>query len=412
MGLARPASACSPPVEGWFYSLKPEGPANGVISLSVSCSVGCSTGPQASDVTLRGLSGDIMGTVTAWNGTNERYFAFKPSAPLTAGQTYWVTVPGARDPNDNRPVPSASVPVVPTPALTWSDAPPVTQHVVAVERPSGKAVCCSSTLESCGSDACFSPEFSRTAAVVVSWDPQSDAVERRQYESRVFPDGVDEALWSYPLSAQMEMGESQDSVCYILELRRLVDGVVIHNARRCVARPADFADVGIFESDKATIANTLSLCDVPPTGYEGQWCSARGCTGKTTDECRICGAVVPGAGGAGGDRGDAAGAGGDATGGTTGAAGATATGGDSELGGGASSQGGTSERGGSSAKGGRTHMGGSTSIDGNNTTPQSACDCSVPGGRPAPAAFGLAALGALGLVARRRKGSWRAAQRE
>ena len=151
-GIAPPASACSPPEVGWYYSLEPDGPANGVISLSVSCGAGCSPAPQPSDLTLRGLSGDIPGTVTVWGNTDDRYFAFKPPTPLTAGQTYWVTVAGARDLNDVRPVPSATIPMTPRPALAWSATPAVTDRVVAVHnragRPCAAAVVSSSAVKS------------------------------------------------------------------------------------------------------------------------------------------------------------------------------------------------------------------------------------------------------------------------
>jgi MYXO-CTERM domain-containing protein len=223
--------------------------------------------------------------------------------------------------------------------------------------------------------------------VTVSWDTGLDPAERFQYEFRIIQTGDDDPAWSYPLAAQLEMGEPDDSICYALELRRLVDGVVHRYPERCVERPADFGDIGLFPTSSAVIAETLASCDAPPSGYLSEWCSAHACVGKTTGECRTCSADVGGTGGQGGDGGAIGGDGGSA---------------------GASSQGGAVTLGGSSARGGSSGVGGRAGATGggagsSNDAPSEGCGCTIAGRPTAPAAFGLAVLGAVVLLVRRRK---------
>lgn len=160
--------------------------------MSILCDEGCTPLPEPSGISLKGPDGEVSGTATLRGGDYERFALFQPDAPLTAGKVYWLTVTGAHFIGDLTP--SEKAKLVPTPALTWSAPPAVTDRVVAIERARGKLVCCSGPLDSCEGAPCFNTEIQRIAAVQVGWDNALvPAGEGDQYEFRIIQKGAREA---------------------------------------------------------------------------------------------------------------------------------------------------------------------------------------------------------------------------
>jgi hypothetical protein len=104
------------------------------------------------------------------------------------------------------------------------------------------------------------------------------------------------------------LGSDETTVCYTLELTRLVDDAVLAFPERCVERPDDLMP-GVYPTDPETIRGRLASCDVPPAGYDEEWCSGlealRAQSGiesyfvKFTDSCPLTGGPRRGPAGAG-----------------------------------------------------------------------------------------------------------------
>jgi MYXO-CTERM domain-containing protein len=221
-------------------------------------------------------------------------------------------------------------------------------------------------------------------------------------------DGSDEPTpWTWHRGGtRFELETTEDSACYVLELKRLVDDSVQTFASRCLEQPATFSP-GVHPTPDEDVASVLAACDAPPAGYEDAWCEARRetCEGRTEEFCLtfVSRCEMTGAAGAAGGL-NVGGASGN--GGTTGIAGTT-----SGRGGSSGVQGGTAGAGavggmpstaaGAGGTAGEDGEAGGSGESGGKTVFTKGCGCAVPGnGSREPASLLLVALG---LVALRRR---------
>lgn len=422
VGVVPDASACSPPPDGWFPSGTFPAPANGAVVLRYACISGCGTLPDVEQLVLKG-PGDALvpgSVVFSQARATELVIAFLPEpGALIEAASYTAELAG---------VPTVAGILV-GPAVTWHDALTLTDEVFETDRPTGESVCCSGPIDSCGQTPCFYPQVERSTSVTVGWY-DSQSIEHYQYVFRIGQGSIEPgAPWSWDAGeTQFQLDPTEDSACYVLELKRLVDDSVQTFASRCVDQPQSFMP-GPHMAGEEDIAAVLGTCDEPPDGYQGLWCETRRemcelspdepwCAGLAA----LC-AVDGGAGAAGASSvagsGGSAGNGGRANnGGSAGRGGSAGNGGTAGSsvsmggrGGSSGAQGGTAGR---SAVGGTSSMpsgaGGTAAEPGNpdgeagaagepstdKTVHTKGCGCSVPGaGSREPASFALA----LALVA-------------
>ena len=82
------------------------------------------------------------------------------------------------------------------------------------------------------------------------------------------------APWSWDFgNVRLELDAEEESFCYVLELKRLLDDSVQTFESRCIERPASFTP-GIHRTPDEDIAQAIKFCDAPPDGYEKAWCEA------------------------------------------------------------------------------------------------------------------------------------------
>jgi MYXO-CTERM domain-containing protein len=418
LGSVHEASACSPPPSGWFPSGSTPPPANGVVLLRYACYQNCATPPAVENLVLKDEADELVpgSVVFSQVRATDLVVAFRPEpGAVTAGGVYTAELEGV----------STLEGILVGPAVTWNDALTLTEEIFEVDHPWGDIRCCPGPIDSCGDAPCFRTEVERRATVTVGWgEPLS--IEQYQYAFRIGDGAIDPATpWSWDSGdTRFELGEAEDSVCYVLELKRLVDDSVQTFASRCVERPDSFTP-GVHPTPDEDIAEVLAGCDGPPDGYEKAWCEARrdGCE-TSPDEpwcsefaarCAMIGtggaAGAPSVGGTAGNGGTTD-RGGTSNGGTSN--GGTSNGGTSN---GGTSNGGTGPSGGSSGRGGSSARGGDAGDSNGGTTGEAGdegesrrvvtegCGCSVPGSRSRwPAGLALA----FALVALRLR---RAAQR-
>jgi MYXO-CTERM domain-containing protein len=412
LGAAREASACTPPPDGWFmYSVAGAVPANGVVVLNYTCYFSCETPPDPESFTLTSNAGVLVPGSVVLSGTRaaDSFVVFRPGEEaLSAGGVYTAELEGV----------ASAVEVTVGPDLTWTDTFTPTDDISELDHPAGETVCCTGPLDSCGGTPCFRTEVERRTAVSVTWGDGSTP-EDTQYAFRILRDGTDVGVpWSWNgASTGFELAATEDSDCYVLELQRLVDGVIQTFEERCIERPGTFTP-GLHPTPDESIAGVLATCDAPPAGYEDAWCEARSalCEGSTDAWCaghaELCADI--GAGGAGGasgsggttDTGGTAGATGGSSGSSGaqgGSAGSSATGGSNATGG---SSGATPGTGGTSGtgEGGTPGDGeaGETGDGGGERVLTKGCGCSIPGKTSRESLPALAALGLLAFGLRRR----------
>jgi MYXO-CTERM domain-containing protein len=210
----------------------------------------------------------------------------------------------------------------------------------------------------------------------VSWG-DGLSLEPYQYAFRLTRGGSDPVTtWSWHQAhTEVELNVTDDSVCYVLELKRLVDDSVQTFEERCVEQPDDFTS-GLRTTPEDDIAQVLRVCHEPPAGYEGAWCEARRETCEVSPDEVWCAAFTERCAAIG--TGGTAGVGGN--GGRAGGGGTTST---------TTGAGGTGEAGGEGASdAGRVQTKG--------------CGCALPGnGSREPMSLGLVALCLLALRRRR-----------
>jgi MYXO-CTERM domain-containing protein len=416
LGRVPEASACSPPPTGWFPSGVTPAPANGVVLLRYACYSGCETLPTVGNLLLKNEADALVpgSVVFSQARASELIIAFRPEpGAVTEGSVYTAELEG---------VPTVSGILV-GPAMTWNDALTLTDEIFEVDYPIGETECCKGPIDLCGNLPCFHAQVDRRTAVTIGWyDPLS--IEHYQYVFRIGTDGIDPAApWSWDGGdTRFELDATEDSVCYVLELKRLADDSVQTFASRCVERPGTFTP-GPHPTPEVEIAEVLAACDEPPDGYEAAWCEARKelcevspdevwCEAFTA-RCAMTGAAgaaggpnVAGSTGDGGamnsggttSSGGTAGAAAGGTGGGAGSSGAQGGTAGGPLTGGTSSNlsgaGGTGEAGAPDGEAGEAGEAG-----GGKRVLTKGCGCAVPGnGSREPASLALVlALAALGL---------------
>lgn len=354
-GVTPRALACIYAPGGWGASIVPSVPANGVIVVGYGCPFDCGDGPPPgpetillSDPTGKALPGTFVRQI---RDTNSVLFAFKPDVELTVGGEYTVRF-------EDGPLFGLTV----TPPATWSLEPELHDEPYRVERPSGSPSCCDSSLDLCNLHPCHYHEVLRTTGVRVDWDLDRPP-QRSQYAHRFISPGQPDPEWQFDAADAPQTEDIASSVCYTLELLRLVDGTVHSYEQRCVERPADFEPIGIFPVDPAAITMALQRCDTPPIGEDAAWCSANAavCSTNFPDKCatytRLCSAGTGGRSGSGGD-----------------------------------------SAGGNDSAGDAPNPRDDQLAEG--------CTCSTPAGRPGRASFSLLAL-AVALLGARRRRAWR-----
>jgi MYXO-CTERM domain-containing protein len=413
---AREASACTPPPSGWFPSGTFPAPANGVVLLRYACYVDCETAPAVENLLLKNAAGaPVPGRVVfSQLRAGEVLVAFLPEpAAVTAGSVYTAELEG---------LPPTSGILI-GPSVTWNDAQTLADETFESQRPAGDAVCCSGPVDSCGQVPCFRRQVERRTAVAVGWgDPQ--AIERYQYAFRIGRESIDPATpWSWEGGdAWFELDLTEDSACYVLELKRLADDSVQTFASRCVEQPESFMP-GVHSTSAADIAAVLQSCDEPPDGYEDAWCEARADLCELSPDEVWCPDVAArcttvGAAGAAGSS-SVAGAPGDggkaSNGGKTGNGGRTsAAGGMGGTAGSSGAQGGTAGRAATGGTGGVQPGGGMSGAGTPNAEAGEAsdsndpqrirtkgCGCSVPGNGSGEHAASVLALALVALRLRR-----------
>jgi MYXO-CTERM domain-containing protein len=393
------ASACSPPPTGWRPNSVDPPPANGVLVLGFYCFSDCEPLPVPENLVLRDEADEVVPGSVVFVETDgpELRIAFRPE-------------PGALTPANQVTAELEGVPpftdILIGPEVTWSDALPLSDEILEVDYPTGETQCCPGPIDTCGSAPCFRTEVERRTAVDLRWGTDV-SLESFQYVFRLTLDGSEPTPWMWHRGGtRFELEATEDSTCYVLELKRLVDDSVQTFASRCLERPATFSP-GLHATPEEDVASVLATCDAPPAGYEGAWCEARRetCEGRTEEFClsfvERC-EMTGGAGAAGGP--NVGGASGN--GGTAGTAGTT-----SGRGGSSGAQGGTA---GTHAMGGMTSTaagaGGTAGDDGeaggSGESGESGgrrvftkgCGCAVPGnGSREPASLLLVALGFVAL---------------
>jgi MYXO-CTERM domain-containing protein len=407
-GFVNHASACSLPAPGW-YMINNTGvatPTNGVVIINYTCYVGCEDVPDPESFTLTDASGELVpgAVVLSGEGSSSRYLIFRPEpGALADGSSYTAALEGA----------TALEGVEGGPEITWSTIAP-TDEMFEIDQPAGDTVTCTGPLNSCGGLPSFQKMVDRQSAVSVTWGDESKADTLTQYAYRIVRSGDADPgpwLWNGGGTA-FTLAETEESVCYVLELQRLADGSVQTFDERCLERPDTFTP-GMHPNPDENIRSVLTACDAPPDGYTDLWCEARSaqCLGDNPNPtycerfAELCsddvaaggtGGAPPVTGGAAGVSGSGGSAGSDAGSGGTGSGGAprggsagTAAGGTSGSGSGAGAAGGSDDGGaGSDDDGERVHTKG--------------CGCALPGrGTNRPATLALAALGLAALVMRR-----------
>lgn len=336
------------------------------------------------------------------------HIAFLPEAgALAVGGAYTAELDGVAPLED----------ILVGPAITWSDPLTLSESIFEVDHPTGEPQCCPAPVDSCGNTPCFRTQIERRTTVSLRWD-EDLSIEAFQYVFRLGRDAIDPATpwsWNAP-GVQFELDPAEDSACYVLELKRLVDDSV-QTFSRCIEQPAGFTP-GLHMTPKKDVKALLEECDEPPDGHEEIWCEARlpPCESRPDDAwCADLHArcAMPGSGGAAGASniagdggtsggGDIAGGGGEA-----GASGGTA--GSSAVQGGV---GGTSETGGAPslpAGAGGTADAGAPDADAGDGAGEGkrvvtkACGCALPGhGSRDPTAVALALALAAATITRRR----------
>jgi MYXO-CTERM domain-containing protein len=265
--------------------------------------------------------------------------------------------------------------------------------------------------------------------VAVSWgNPQ--AIERYQYAYRIGREAIDPAApWSWDGGeAWFALDPTEDSACYVLELKRLADDSVQTFASRCIEEPESFTP-GVHPTSAEDIAAVIQNCDEPPDGYEDAWCEARADLCELSPDEAWCPDIAArcttvGTAGAAGSS-SHAGAPGD--GGKAGSGGMAGNGGKAGNGGRSGSAGGMGGSAGSSGaqgqSGGRVAMGGNGAVPAGGRTAESGapnaeageagdsnepqrirtkgCGCSVPGNGSGEHAASALALVLVALRLRR-----------
>jgi MYXO-CTERM domain-containing protein len=314
------------------------------------------------------------------------------------------------------------------PAVTWNDALAPTEQIFEVDYPDGEQQCCTGPIDSCGNTPCFREQVERRTAVTVGWYDGA-SIEHYQYVFRLSRDVSDAAApWTWDNGdARFELEPTEDTACYVLELKRLADDSVQTFASRCVEQPDTFTPGTHLPRDE-DLEGVLQACDEPPDGYEEVWCKARQPLCESSPDepwcvelaarCAVSGAggaagasgegaaggETPGSGGMAGGGGTAGGAGGNA-GSTAGKGGRAGSSGASTGGGGGQAAGGTRSTppgAGGTAEGGAPDGEAGEASQGRTVLTKGGCGCAAPGNVPRePALLALAA--ALAAVARRRR---------
>jgi MYXO-CTERM domain-containing protein len=380
VGSVREASACSPPRNGWVpYGADPV-PANGVVLLGYYCSYECEPQPEAETLVLTTeADGLVPGSVVFTQRIGaELWIAFRPEpGTLTPGDELTAELEGVE--------PFTGILVAPE--VTWSDALPLTDDILEVDSPLGETVCCPGPIDSCGGRPCFRTQVERRTAVTLRWG-NGLSLEPYQYVFRLTRDGTDEPTpWTWERGGTwFELDATENSACYVLELKRLMDDSVQTYESRCLEQPETFMP-GLHPTPEAALADVLASCDAPADGYEDAWCKARRetCEGRTEEFCLSFVERCEMSGG-GGLSGSAGVGGAGAQGGTAGA----------PVTGGATSSAGT----GGAGMGGN-EAGSSGESGGKRVYTEGGCGCTVPGNRSREPAHLV--LVALGLVALRRR---------
>lgn len=410
LGRVREASACSPPPNGWFPIGTFPTPANGVVLLRYGCDVDCETPPSVESFVLKNEAGELVpGSVvfTEVRDTNLD-IAFRPEpGAVTEASFYTAELDGV-------PVFDG---ILVGPAVTWNDALTLTEEIFEVDHPTGETRCCTGPIDSCGNTPCFRTQVERRTTVTVGWY-EDLSPEHYQYVFRVGSDGIDPATpWSWNgAQVRFELDPTENTACYVLELKRLADDSVQSFGERCIEQPDTFTP-GLHTTPDEDISTVLEICDEPPDGYEKAWCDARLPVCESSPDEPWCGdmaerCAMVGAGGAagassvdtggtagGGTAGTAQGPGGKAgsSGAQGGSGGAPMTGGSSSI---PSGAGGTAEGGAPDAEGGDASQGERVFTKG--------CGCSVPGNGPREPAPLVVAVALVAVALRRRRAKRRA----
>ncbi|WP_438040884.1 hypothetical protein [Sorangium sp. So ce128] len=279
LGISRPSSACSPPLDGPYASLVPRAvPIDGVIVARIVCYSSC---PESAPVlvvkdtdTGEVLTGTQEEVADVPVRAGESVLAFRPAALLVDGHIYQVTVEG----------PNLSAAFQETQASAAIDmdvgAVPVQASVLLGERWHGEASCC--TLDwgpgSCGGEkSCVAEEVERYVTVLLDASGGVDHGVGQYVQVVTFssPDGEElgkQTAWGGALTATYDVAATE--YCYQLTYKSLVDGTTVEKERTCVAH-GDAGATGVFPSDAARIGETIEACASPPEGFEEAWCSAR-----------------------------------------------------------------------------------------------------------------------------------------
>jgi MYXO-CTERM domain-containing protein len=391
-GSVREASACSPPPSGWVpYNVDPI-PANGVLVLGYYCVKDCEPHPVAENLVLKTDADEVVPGSVVFTQTigPELRIAFRPEpGSLIPARQYIAELEG---------VPPFSELLV-APDVTFSDTLALTDDIREVDSPTGETVCCSGPIDSCGGTPCFRTQVERRTVVDLRWGNES-SLEAFQYVFRLTRDGADEPTpWTWQRNGtSFELDETEESACYVLELKRLLDDSVQTYESRCLEQPETFSP-GLHTTPEEDVADVLQACDAPPEGYENAWCEARRetCEGRTEEFCVTFAERCEGMGTAGGP--NVAGAAGTA-GAASGAGGSTAARGGAA---GAPVTGGTTSTAGSGGTAGESgNEGGSSGESGGRRVYTEGCGCAVPGrGSRTPVSLVLVALGLVALRRRR-----------
>jgi MYXO-CTERM domain-containing protein len=265
--MPRDASACQPQLGGWFVSAAAPVPANGAVVVTYECNTGCSKEPDPESFLLKTTSGATVPGRVILTGTSEtdKFVVFRPEpGELIADREYVPELGRARVERNVRVLPD----------VTWKTNITPTDEIFEVARQHGETVCCAGPLNSCGQAPCFSTELERKTTVRVTWDDGSSE-ESTQYAYRFLLDGDDTDVswsWNGP-GASFTLDETASSVCYVLELQRLADGVVHRLEDRCLEQPDDFTP-GIHRRSDEAVSEELTSCNAPPPDYEAEWCAA------------------------------------------------------------------------------------------------------------------------------------------
>jgi len=277
--MPTPAHACSRAGAGFTHA-KRVIPIDGALVFGWRCEKTCTSEdvPASLEVFARNLEDPellaevpIAGTVVRRGVSDSGGFGvWRPSQPLTAGQSYLAKASGQA----MQGIEFSAVASLEFEPRQLSVQATVTKH----ELSTGDLICCeSSRKDSCrfGAPLCFSLQRREMAGLTLVFQglptEESQWLYRTTYQADDLPPTVVE---SRPVpSTEHGFLEVAERYCYLVEAESVVSGERFVVAEGCV-RP-DFTSLDTWSISRDERAESLITCLEPPEGFADEWRAAR-----------------------------------------------------------------------------------------------------------------------------------------